>query len=83
MGENAVVEKLLEGYPHNMQPKDVAAFLNVSISTVYSLIKQSDFPALKVPGGRIHLIPKHKFLAWYCAQIESEPAGNHTHYLEY
>jgi hypothetical protein len=78
MYEDKTVEKLLEGYPPNMQPKDVAAFLNISVSTVYSLIKQSDFPVLRVPGGRIHLIPKHKFLMWYCARIEKEPSESHA-----
>lgn len=73
MGTHDVVEKLLESYPQNMQPKDVAQFLNVSLSTVYSLIKQNDFPVLTMPKGRLHLIPKHKFLLWYARQIDGEP----------
>ena len=78
MGEARTIEKLLEDYPPNMLPKDVARFLNVSLSTVYSLIKQSDFPVMTMPGGRIHLIPKHKFLIWYSTRVEKESPESHS-----
>ena len=74
MNENEIANTLLKDYPINMQPKDVAKFLGISVSTVYGLIKQSDFPAMTMPGGRIHLIPKHKFLVWYCQQIDNKQA---------
>jgi len=74
MNEHDITRTLLEEYPINMQPKDVAKFLNVSVSKVYGLIKQSDFPVLTMPRSRIHLIPKHKFLAWYCKQIDKKQA---------
>ena len=80
MNENITMKEILEKYPQNMMPKDVAEFLNVSLSTVYNLIKQNDFPVLTMPGGRIHLIPKHKFILWYLQQIEKEPI-NHK-YME-
>jgi excisionase family DNA binding protein len=76
MAENEIITNLLEGYPTNMQAKDVAAFLNVSQSTVYKLIKQGGLPVMTMPGGRIHLIPKHKFLMWYSQQIENQQAEN-------
>ena len=77
MAENEDIKKILEDYPKNMLPKDVAEFLNVSLSTIYNLIKHRDFPVLTMPGGRIHLIPKHKFLIWYSKQIEKEPSESH------
>ncbi|MCL2034173.1 MAG: helix-turn-helix domain-containing protein [Oscillospiraceae bacterium] len=64
-----IIENLLEQYPHNMQPKDVAEFLNLSLSSIYNLLKHDDFPSIQMPGSRIYLIPKHKFIPWYQQQF--------------
>lgn len=69
-----MIEVLLEPYPHNMQTKDIAEFLNISVSTVYNLIKQEGFPSIHMPGSRIYLVPKHEFIPWYLRQISKETA---------
>ena len=60
----------LSDYPYNMQPKDIASFLNVSLSTAYSIIKNHGFPMLKMPGSRLILIPKDNFADWYIKHMK-------------
>lgn len=61
----------LSNYPFNLQPKDIAQFLGVSLTTVYSIVKQEDFPSLKMPGGRLILIPKNCFVDWYIKNLNT------------
>ena len=47
----------------NLEPREVAAFLRVSLAWVYDQIHQKHLPALKV--GPHYRIPRQKFVDWY------------------
>lgn len=59
------VESLLQAYPENLLPSDVARFLNISRSSVYNLMKQESFPSFKLPGSRLNMTFKYDFISWY------------------
>jgi len=44
--------------------QEVAAYLRVSQSVVYSLVNEGDMPAKRI--GRLIRIPRQDFLTWFC-----------------
>lgn len=46
-----------------LTPREVAAFLRVSVQVVYQLLNDEDLPSLKV--GLQYRIPRSKFLRWF------------------
>lgn len=46
----------------SIMEKDVSLFLNVSMPTVYNVMKSADFPSFQV-AGRI-LVRREKFFSW-------------------
>jgi len=59
-------QRLLDKLPNkpNLRPVEIAAFLDVSVVTVYQMIKQGVIPALRTsPRAHGHYrIPRDKFL---------------------
>lgn len=58
--------------PLFLNAKMVADVLGVSPSSGYELMREKDFPALKV-GSRI-VVPKEKFVAWVERKTGGDPA---------
>ena len=58
--------------PIFLNVKMVADVLGVSPSSGYELMREKDFPALKV-GSRI-VVPKEKFVAWVERKTGGDPA---------
>ena len=56
--------------PLFLNAKMVADALGVSPSSGYELMREEDFPALKI-GSRV-VVPKEKFIAW----VERKTGGN-------
>lgn len=46
----------------NLRPSEIAEYLDVSVSTIYELIKSGDIPSKLV--GRQLRIPREQFLEW-------------------
>lgn len=58
--------------PLFLNAKMVADVLGVSPSSGYELMREKDFPALKV-GSRI-VVPREKFVAWVERKTGGDPA---------
>ena len=58
--------------PLFLNAKMVADVLGVSPSSGYELMREKDFPSLKV-GSRI-VVPKEKFVAWVERKTGGDPA---------
>ena len=58
--------------PLFLTAKMVADVLGVSPSSGYELMREKDFPALKV-GSRV-VVPKEKFVAWVERKTGGDPA---------
>ena len=54
--------KTYEELPLFLNAETVAGVLGIAMSSVYELMKEKDFPALRV-GNRL-IVPKEKFIAW-------------------
>ena len=64
--QDSIIQRIND-IPVNMTVEDVARFLGVSASTAYKVIKQDEFPKLRIPGRRLVIIPKHLFFDWYAS----------------
>ena len=53
----------LSSHAH-LRVQEVAAYLRVSQSVVYSLVNEGDMPAKRI--GRLIRIPRQDFLTWFC-----------------
>jgi hypothetical protein len=56
------VYKSNEELPLTMTAKDVAGYLNISLTCAYYVMNSADFPVLKI--GKRLLITKDNFLKW-------------------
>ena len=54
--------KSYEELPLFLNAKTVAGVLGIAMSSAYELMKEKDFPALRV-GNRL-IVPKGKFILW-------------------
>ena len=54
--------KTYDELPLFLNAETVAGVLGISMSSAYELMKEKDFPALRV-GNRL-IVPKEKFIAW-------------------
>ncbi len=54
--------KTYDELPLFLNAETVANVLGIAMSSVYELMKEKDFPALRV-GNRL-IVPKEKFMAW-------------------
>lgn len=54
--------KTYDELPLFLNAETVANVLGISMSSAYELMKEKDFPALRV-GNRL-IVPKEKFMAW-------------------
>ena len=54
--------KSYEELPLFLNAKTVAGVLGIAMSSAYELMKEKDFPALRV-GNRL-IVPKEKFVLW-------------------
>jgi excisionase family DNA binding protein len=46
----------------NLRPKEIATFLDISLSKIYELIGAGELPSCKV--GNQYRIPRDRFLLW-------------------
>lgn len=66
----------LDDLPDIMQVEDVMAFLHIGRNTMYQLLKNGEFPSIKI--GRQYRIPKQYLLSYleqgcYNAVMEGSP----------
>lgn len=54
--------KTYDELPLFLNAETVANVLGIAMSSTYELMKEKDFPALRV-GNRL-IVPKEKFIAW-------------------
>ena len=54
--------KTYDELPLFLNAETVAGVLGIAMSSAYELMKEKDFPALRV-GNRL-IVPKEKFIAW-------------------
>lgn len=54
--------KTYDELPLFLNAKTVANVLGIAMSSAYELMKEKDFPSLRV-GNRL-IVPKEKFIAW-------------------
>ena len=60
-----------EELPLFLNAETVANVLGIAMSSAYELMKEPDFPSLRI-GNRL-IVPKEKFMAW----VEQQTGGNH------
>lgn len=53
--------------PLMLNAENVKDILGISISSAYELMKEKDFPSVRI-GNRI-VVPKEEFRAWISAQV--------------
>ena len=63
--------KTYEELPLFLNAETVANVLGIAMSSAYELMKEQNFPSLRV-GNRL-IVPKEKFMAW----VEQQTGGNH------
>ena len=63
--------KTYEELPLFLNAETVANVLGIAMSSAYELMKEPDFPSLRI-GNRL-IVPKEKFMAW----VEQQTGGNH------
>jgi len=56
----------------NLLPKEIAVFLNISVTQVYRMMQDRTIPHVKV--GEHYRIPREKFSEWYTYQLEQSQA---------
>ncbi|MDD5924055.1 MAG: helix-turn-helix domain-containing protein [Clostridia bacterium] len=56
------IYKSNEELPLAMNAKDIAGYLNISLTCAYAVMRSSSFPAIRI-GKRV-LVTKTKFLEW-------------------
>lgn len=64
------VYKSYDDLPLFLNAETIAKLLGISISSSYELMREKDFPSLKI-GSRL-LVPKEKFSEW----IDKKSGGN-------
>jgi excisionase family DNA binding protein len=47
----------------NLTVREVAAFLHVSLRSIYNLVSEGSLPHVRI--GRVIRIPRDNFFAWY------------------
>ena len=57
-----------EELPMYLNVPDVAALLGISRASAYELVREENFPKLKIVPGRT-IIPRDKLLAWLDEQV--------------
>ena len=63
MNENKLPEfKSNDELPLTLNAKDVAGYLNISLSCAYQVMNSRDFPVLKI--GKRRIVTKEHFLEW-------------------
>lgn len=63
MTENKLSEfKSNDELPLTLNAKDVAGYLNISLSCAYQVMNSRDFPVLKI--GKRRIVTKKHFLEW-------------------
>ena len=60
-----------EDMPMFLTVMDVANLLGISRASAYELVREEDFPKLKIVQGRI-IIPRDRLLEWLDEQIRYE-----------
>ena len=60
--------KTYDELPLFLNVETVANVLGIAMSSTYELMKEKDFPALRV-GNRL-IVPKEKFIAWVKMKTE-------------
>ena len=60
-----------EDMPMFLTVMDVADLLGISRASAYELVREEDFPKLKIVQGRI-IIPRDRLLEWLDEQIRYE-----------
>ena len=63
--------KKREDMPMFLTVMDVANLLGISRASAYELVREKDFPKLKIVQGRI-IIPRDRLLEWLDEQIRYE-----------
>ena len=63
MNENKLPEfKSNDELPLTMNARDIAGYLNISLSCAYQVMNSRDFPVLKI--GKRCIVTKEHFLEW-------------------
>ena len=62
--------KTYEELPLFLNAETVANVLGIAMSSAYELMKEPDFPSLRI-GNRL-IVPKEKFMAW----VEQQTGGD-------
>ena len=63
MNENKLPEyKSNDELPLTMNARDVAGYLNISLSCAYQVMNSRDFPVLKI--GKRRIVTREHFLEW-------------------
>ena len=63
--------KKREDMPMFLTVMDVANLLGISRASAYELVREEDFPKLKIVQGRI-IIPRDRLLEWLDEQVRYE-----------
>lgn len=53
----------IENLPEVLEPMDIAAFLSISKSAAYKLVKEDHFYTVRV--GKLYKTSKQSFVAWF------------------
>ena len=63
MNENKLPEyKSNDELPLTMNARDIAGYLNISLSCAYQVMNSRDFPVLKI--GKRRIVTREHFLEW-------------------
>jgi predicted DNA-binding transcriptional regulator AlpA len=54
-----------------LEAKDIKEILGMALANVYKLMKQPDFPAIRISERR-YIVPEEKFYKWIDEQIEEK-----------
>ena len=65
------IYKSYDELPLFLNAETISGLLGISLTTVYEIMHQKDFPVLRV-GNRM-VVPKEKFKEW----VEKNAGGNH------
>lgn len=57
-----------------LEARDICVMLNIALANAYKLMKQPDFPAIRVSERR-YVVPEEHFYKWIDAQIEEKKNG--------
>lgn len=56
----------------NLTVKEMAEYLRIGIANAYKLVREPDFPAVKILGERKYIIPRTKLDEWLEQRIGKE-----------